>query len=208
MFTHKDDMKFYRELDKLTVGCQHCKALKSATMKVRDVEFSHTPGVAKDVLVAVCDTCDNVASIPQQSTIRVAKELQKAKKSIELRVPAHYLDILNMATYKIDHELDESFNKHLILYYLHSLSIERYDSSNLIDLIQSDDKTVKSTKRLSFKVGDSAMNDISSLKFKYNFRNRTDILKSIILKINDDIVQNPTPTNIEDLRSLATAFSG
>lgn len=50
------------------VVCTACAAMVSATYRVRDVQFDDGSGVAKGLLVAVCDGCGDVCCIPSQST--------------------------------------------------------------------------------------------------------------------------------------------
>ncbi len=58
----------YREGEKSRSLCSHCAGLVNTTFKRRDVPFSDGKGVARDILVAVCDVCDSVVAIPAQST--------------------------------------------------------------------------------------------------------------------------------------------
>lgn len=63
----KKEMKIVHEGDKGRGICGTCKELKETTYRVQDVELSDGYGTAKNVLVAVCDTCDALVAMPQQS---------------------------------------------------------------------------------------------------------------------------------------------
>ncbi|MBU3845373.1 MAG: hypothetical protein H9855_00055 [Candidatus Acinetobacter avistercoris] len=199
-------MKLYREADKIKTGCEHCKAKVDVTMTLCDMPFKHADGVAKDVLVGICDICGNIVVTPHQSTIKIGRDLKNIKKSIELRVPAHYIDILNLASNKVDVDLDESFNKHLILFYINLLNSTRYEDGDLFSLFENEDHNVKLSKRLSFKANDKLVFDIELLVKRYNFENKSDLLKAIILKINHDIVQSNNIERINELKVLAYSF--
>lgn len=94
-------MKIVKEGDKRQVVCPKC-GLSQAVYTLRDIDFSDQSGKVKNVLAGVCASCDQVVSIPKQSTAKVRAEYNKIKTSIDLRVPAHYLDILTLASQKIE----------------------------------------------------------------------------------------------------------
>ncbi|WP_408601591.1 hypothetical protein [Pseudomonas sp. PLMAX] len=62
------EMKLYQEGDKSRAICGHCETVVATTFMCRDVPFSDGKGIAKAILVGVCDTCSQVVSIPAQST--------------------------------------------------------------------------------------------------------------------------------------------
>ena len=61
-------MKIYTEGDKSKALCSHCQGLVTTTFARLDVPFSDGEGLAKAILVGVCDQCGQVVSIPAQST--------------------------------------------------------------------------------------------------------------------------------------------
>lgn len=200
------NMKIIKEGDSRQVVCSEC-GLTHATYMLRDVSFSDNSGAVKNILAAVCNDCNKVVSIPKQSTAKVKAEYNKIKTPIDVRVPAHYLDILNLATQKIDPSLSESFNKSLVLYYLHALSSERYSQRNLGLLLNSDIAKAKASKRFSVKLNNKSINEIKSLMASQGLKNNTEVFKSLILKINEDIVQPKQPKHLAELQNLAAAFA-
>jgi hypothetical protein len=73
-------MKRYEPGDKGRAVCESCESVVSTTFAVRDVPFSDGVGTAKDILVAVCDLCDDVVAIPAQSVASIA-EVRKQVES-------------------------------------------------------------------------------------------------------------------------------
>lgn len=61
-------MKFYEAGSPSKAICESCKGLVPTTFRYRDVAFDDGRDSVKDILVAVCDHCDTVVSIPAQST--------------------------------------------------------------------------------------------------------------------------------------------
>ena len=97
-------MNIVKEGDQRQVVCENC-GLTDATYRLRDIEFSDGSATVKHVLAGVCDTCDSVVSLPSQSTAQVRAEYNKVKTSIDVRLPAHYLDILHVAAQIINPDL-------------------------------------------------------------------------------------------------------
>lgn len=58
--------------DKSHAVCEACQGVVITTFELRDVPFSDGRGVVKGVLVGVCDQCDRVVSIPNQSSPAIA----------------------------------------------------------------------------------------------------------------------------------------
>lgn len=78
-------MKLFQEGDKGKALCSHCKGLVETTYRRRDVPFSDGKGVASNILVGVCSTCDQVAAIPAQSTPAIREARQKEVKPVASR---------------------------------------------------------------------------------------------------------------------------
>ncbi|BBO26505.1 hypothetical protein AltI4_08930 [Alteromonas sp. I4] len=64
----------------------------------------------------------------------------------------------------------------------------------------------KSEKRLSLK-GRQIFDDIEHLKVLAHIENTTDLLKSIILKINEDVLFKRRLKSIENLRNIMAAVA-
>ena len=68
-------MKIFKAGDSQKAICEYCRSLQNATFKLRDVPFSDGSGLVKNVLVGVCDKCDQVILLPHQSTPALKKQL-------------------------------------------------------------------------------------------------------------------------------------
>lgn len=71
--------KIYKPADKSYAVCHQCAKLGDTTFSYRDVPFDDGKGIAKNILVAVCDYCDSVVSIPAQST----DDIKRAREDYE-----------------------------------------------------------------------------------------------------------------------------
>ncbi len=199
-------MRIVKEGDKRQVICHNC-GRSEATYLLRNVDFSDKSATVKNILAAVCDKCHDVVSIPAQSTPKIKAEYNKIKSSVEVRVPAHFLDVLNVATQKINPALDESFNRSLILYYIHALNSGRYDQHGLSKFLNDEFAKAKASKRISMKINTNQLDELNAIMERQKLKKNTDVIKAVIMKINEDIVQNDKPEQLSELRNVAAAFS-
>ncbi|MGX1113809.1 hypothetical protein ACSSVW_003238 [Pseudoalteromonas sp. MBR-15] len=68
-------MKKAKENDKSKAICVNCESVVVTTFQYRDVPLSDKSVVVNNVLVAVCDNCDGVVSIPHQEAEKIKQTL-------------------------------------------------------------------------------------------------------------------------------------
>lgn len=203
-------MKLLIDGDQGRAVCSHCKQMVSITFKRRDVPFSDKKGFAHDILVGVCNECDRVASIPAQSTPAISESRKKALRSIEVRLPAIYLDMLDLAAFTVERDSTPDFRKDLLCYYIHDLAqdpkgVERLLSAHKLSLVSYSIGTVKiPRKRLSMKVSEKLKVELQRLENESEL-NTTDLLKSVVFDIQREVLQKPKPGKIKALQFLAMA---
>ena len=195
-------MKILKVGDKQKAACHVCEAFEPITFLLRDVPFSDESGIVKNVLAGVCDKCKNVVVIPHQSTPAIQKQLESQRKSVEVRVPAHMIDILNLASYDLCGSID--FVPTLIKFYIHALSTNEISSKGISKFSTSDLYKGKAQKRFSIK-GKIIEKDLASLKKITKIEKTSTLFKSIILKINDDILINKDIKTITHLKYIFAA---
>jgi len=197
-------MRIFKVGDSQQAICEHCHSLENATFHLRDVPFSDGSGVVKNVLVGVCDKCDQVCVLPHQSTPAVKKQLDSQRKPIESRLPAHLVDILNLATYELGGSTD--FVPSLMKYYIHALASDEKAAKKIVLLLQSELAQGKADKRLSLK-GRRVFEELDVLRAISHIENTTDLIKGVILKINDDILVKKRPKPTRELKNIVAAVA-
>lgn len=56
-------MTCYKVGDSVNAICEHCEKIVKATFEIRDVPLSNSDSVVKDVLVGICDCCNQICVI-------------------------------------------------------------------------------------------------------------------------------------------------
>ncbi len=195
-------MKILKVDDQSRAACETCRKIVDVTYRLRDLPLSDGSDIVKDVLAGVCDTCDNVCVLPHQSVPKVAQTMEQSRKPIDSRVPAHMLDILHLASEAVGGGSD--FVPSLLKYYLHALAVKEISTERLTRYLASDLATGKSQKRISLK-GRRVLEDVEKVKELTNLSSTSDIVKSVILQINDDILQKKSRKPIKALEGIAAA---
>jgi len=197
-------MKIYKVGDEKTAECAVCQSFQTVVFQLRDVPFSDGTGVVKNVVAGVCKTCGSVAVIPFQSVPAIKRQLESQRRAVESRVPAHMIDILNLASARLGAAPD--FVPLLVKYYIHQLAVNPSAAVQLLPLLTSELATGLANKRLSLK-GREIHNDISELKSLSNIANTTELLKGVVLAINNDILVNPDTHRIALLKSFVATVA-
>jgi len=111
--------------------------------------------------------------------------------------------MLNLASMELGGSTD--FSNALIKYYLHNLSEQKTSVKGLIKYLESDLAKGVAQKRISLK-GRQVSKEIDNIKFKTSIASTTDVLKAVVLKINDDVFVHPKTQLINSLKGVAAAF--
>lgn len=180
-------------------ACYKCKSFQAVTFKLRDTPFSDGSGIVKNILVGVCNQCDSTIVIPHQSTPAIKRQLENQRVSLESRVPAHMIDILNLAC---DHlGGGPEFIPNILKFYIHSLSHRNISPLKIASFLNTRLAKGKSQKRISLK-GNHLSEDLNTLKKLTKIKTTADLIKSIVLKINDDILVKKKAKVIYQLKNI------
>lgn len=193
-------MKIYKVGDTQQAICNSCASLQVITYKLSNLPVSDGLGVVKNVLVGACNKCDSVAVLPHQSTPLIKKHIEKKRVPVEARMPAHMIDILNLASMNLSGSI--SFVPSLLKFYIHSLSSDQMPKRSIVKYFTSDLFEGIADKRLSLK-GETLFDEIALIKNELEeLSTTTDLLKGITLKIKDDILEDKTPSIKQKLKSI------
>lgn len=190
--------------DEERAECGVCEAFRTVSYQLRDVPFDDGSGVVKNVIAGVCKTCDSVAVIPFQSVPAIKKQLQIQRKAVESRVPAHMIDLLNMASAELGASPD--FVPLLLKYYIYHLASSPEAAMRVVTMLTSELATGMANKRLSLK-GREIGNDIEKLKSLSHIDNTTELLKGVVLTIHNDLLVNPDAQRIALLKSFVATVA-
>lgn len=203
-------MKLFQEGEKGKALCSHCEGLVTTTYRRRDVPFNDGKGVANNILVGACNTCDHVVAIPAQSTPAIREARQKEVKPLEASLPAIYIDVLDLASHAIDNNASTDFRRVLLAYFLHRTAkdpdrVAKIRAMHAQARAAFPEKRGDSRRRLSMKMPYMMFQDLCSIEGQIGL-NRTEVLKSVVYDIQSSVIESPKAPVIKELRTFAAVF--
>lgn len=202
-------MKLFQSGDQTRVMCEN-DGLADATFAYRDLPLNDEGDVAKDVLVAVCNVCGEIVAVPPQSTPAIRQAREKADISVEAKLPAAYLEALDLAIFRISSELTSDFRKPLVRFYLQDMAASDTSLRAVAAWVKFREfaelgAAVAPYKRFSMKISPRTDQDFRIVMQKLSL-NKTDTLKSVVAQIHQDIVV-PARTSKKMAKLRAFAIS-
>ncbi len=198
-------IKFYREGDESRGPCSACKMIVSTTFKVTTVPLASGKGKVEGVLAAICNQCENVVSVPQQSTARIRESIFGQKRSVEVRIPKHLRDVLLTVCHAIatDSKCTE-IEPFVIRYYMAQIAHGKLKASSLKKYLKSRLSEGRANDRISLKISDQVLNQFER-KIKMIKLTRTEAIKAIILQAKMDVLDKAAPRRLREIVLSASA---
>lgn len=202
-------MEIFKEGDKSKAICQHCKRITATTFSVRTTQIQDGKKFLRvpDVLVSVCDTCDNVAAVPQQSFAAVAEVKKKSETTHEeFRVPRHFLDILNNSISILGLIATKDLRARIVRYYLADLDPTKTNIKIMKQSLESEllIGNFKRGNRLSMRFS-SELEDHFTEIIEFSALKRTEVIDSVIVRIKEDILDKKDSEKIDNLKTALMA---
>lgn len=173
-------MKLYKVGDTSRAVCSNCKGVRSTTFVEREVSFSSGRGTVKDLLVAVCDGCDQVASIPQQSTPRIKDALEKVRRPLEARIPRQLSDALGLACTVLGVDVHQSMQNVIFRYFVSRVAGRPALIKRLPELSKAEDAKGQASARLSIELSEPLHEVISSITTSTHL-NKSEVTRAILV---------------------------
>jgi len=192
-------MKLYMEGEKSKAICPFCKQTQTTTFKQRDVPLSSKKSMVRDVLVMVCDKCDHIVAVPQQSVPRVKESIHVARHSLETRIPRHLLDVVALACHELGFGPDCSMV--VFRYYVQRVSTRPALRLSLVRFARSSEAHGRANARFSAKLNDEMFAKLSEIERKSKL-NRADVVKGVIIQMKKDILDDKRADVRKELQGI------
>lgn len=194
-------MKLYKVGEKSKAICEQCGQIRATTFKERNVPLSSGKGSVPNVLVAVCDTCDSVVSIPQQSAPRIQEVIHTTRHPIEARIPRHLIDALILVCYDLGSATSESKQSVVFRYYLQRISQTKTLHAKIKVHLTTDEAAGKSDARFSIKLNDELYAIFVKLE-KQTKLSKSELVKGIIVQMKMDVLDDKMKEPRDELKEL------
>lgn len=194
-------MKIYKVGDKSKAVCSFCKEMVSTTFKVKSVPLSGSKGKVRDILAGVCDRCDRVVSIPQQSVPRIKETLGRKKRAVEVRLPQHLSDVLFFACHQTGISGSDDQTGQLIRYYIHRIKNSSSLDKRLQRHLASELAEGSASSRLSLKLDEHLYQSFRRI-LKRTKLSASDLIRAIALQVKEDIIDQKDKETFDRVKEL------
>lgn len=191
-------MKLRKVGEKSRAICHACEQMGPTTFVERDMPLSGGRGTVPDVIVAVCDACDEVVAVPQQSVPKINETLRVARKSVEARIPRHLQDVPGLSCATLG--FDSTHAPMVFRYYVDRVSRNKRLQNRLAALAESDEAKGKATARFSVKLSADLHGALRRVEKSTELRTAS-VIKGLLVQMKHDIVDKKQPTVSRELEA-------
>lgn len=196
-------MVILKEGDKSKGLCEKCRKLVNTTFSYTAYKYNNL--VIPNILQGFCDECGTAVSIPHQSTFKIKEFRERTNHQIELRVPAHFIDILVSigALHKTSHK-PNLLCRLVAELYLSKMNLPegRNIRQKVMDSFQDDLSKGKSNDRLTCLLPDTSYITLKNIADKEHVKSSA-IVKGIIVVAKHDILDNNSKDLTKEFLYLA-----
>ncbi|MFQ5690759.1 MAG: hypothetical protein ACE5HQ_10855 [Gemmatimonadota bacterium] len=170
----------------------------------RSVHLEKSEVEVENVLVAVCEACGEMVSIPAQSTPRLKAAREEKTVVLNARMPPHLDDVLRLLADHFDAP-SWSFCPGFVRFYLHELAENEGFARRVRRLAESGLAGGSATSKLSVRTSRKLASSAWKRAREQGVRTRTDMLKGVILAGYQDVLEGRAPRRARALEGIAAA---
>lgn len=197
----------WMEDERTEAPCPQCRDWVDATYKYRTLPREAAGVKVDNVLVAVCDKCDTIVGIPDQSAPKIKEAREKPKSErVPVRFPRELDDIMYMVADRFDVAPGE-FSTFLIRYYLHALE-DHPELQERVAKLAKGRLAAKARRKgtrgtHTFRVQKRRLERIDKIMQQFGIQRRSDILRGIVVAAKEDVLDHPNSRQSRELRRIA-----
>lgn len=174
-------------------------------LKVRTYRLEQSGINVPSVLVGVCDQCDNIVTIPAQSTPRIREARVPLKEEqLEARIPTHLEDVLYQLAWDFAAPL-QAFRPAVLRFYLAELMRDPGLAERARLLAESELADAPARARVSLRVPAELLEDARAAARAAGIARDSDLVRGLLLAAKEDVLDRRHPERIERLSGAAQA---
>ncbi len=198
-------MKIWKDGDRSRTICPHCERRTEVKFQRRTVELEHPQVRAADVLVGVCRECDGIATIPRQSTPKLKHSIELPKEVVNVRVPGHLLDVLDLVADRSSGP-GRAKTATLVRLLLAEFAYDLPYARRVRDLVGTELAQGLADRDLSLRVSAAVLANVDAAAGKLGIVSRSEVIRGVIVAVKEDVLDERNPAWAESmLRALKAA---
>lgn len=157
------------------------------------------------VLLGVCDRCDNVVSIPAQSTPRIREvRVPLKEEQLEARLPTHLEDVIYLLAREFAAPV-QAFRPAVLRFYLAELMRDPALAERVRGLAESELADAPARARVSLRVPAELLEDARAQARAAGIARDSDLIRGLLLAAKEDVLDGRHPERIQRLGGAAQA---
>lgn len=197
-------MRILREGDRGRAICPNCDGRVEIRYEYRTVHLEESDLDVENVLVGVCEECDEVVSIPAQSTPKLKQARATKDETLEARVPQHLDDIVYLIADKLDVSA-RHLRSALLRYYFNEVRQNKATARRVFRLASSDLARGKQDARISLRIAPELHTATWCAATEVGFRTRADLVRGVLLAAKEDVIEGRAKSRSKELERVAAA---
>ena len=194
-----------KEGDSHNLVCPHCKDLVNTQARVRSYHMQEKGIDVPGVLLDICERCDQVATIPNQSTLRMLEARVPLKEEhLEARIPTHLEDVVYMLAWEFAAPV-QTFRPAVLRFYLAELMRDPALAERVRLLAQSELADAPTRARVSLRVPAELLEDARAQARGAGIAKDSDLIRGLLLAAKEDVLDRRHPERIARLSGAAQA---
>ncbi|MFQ5791110.1 MAG: hypothetical protein ACE5JI_11625 [Acidobacteriota bacterium] len=196
-------MRILREGERGEAICRKCLARLPIRYEYRTVPLEESEVEVDNVLVGVCLSCDEVATIPAQSTPRLKEARERKLDPYNFRVPRHLDDVLVLIADRFSAS-PSSFWPIMLRFYLRELQENEEFARRIRVLARTELAKGRAEARLSIRLSEELLQAAWERAREAGIRTRTEMVKGLIVAAKEDILEGRAKARRRTLGAIAS----
>ncbi len=158
----------------------------------RNVTLSAPEMTATDVLVAVCVQCDGIALIPHQSAPKLREAIQNPKETLNVRIPGHLEDVLDLLIERVAHGWKHGRSP-VLRYLLHEFGNSPMYAHRVRAHLRNDLAQGPANRDVSVRVPTYILVAVDQMAALVGIESRSEVLRGILASAKEDVLEEQDP---------------
>lgn len=182
--------------------CPRCEERVSTHYEYRTLHLEETDVDVENVLVGVCDQCQETVTVPAQSTPKLKVARKKKEETVEARVPRPLEDLV----FLIADEVGSSgvdFRNQLVRYYLIEIGEKDATARRVRDLAETGLAQAKKDARISVRVDADTLRYAMQRAEEQGVKSQADMIRGILIAGAQDVLGGRATRRRRELERIA-----
>lgn len=195
-------MRILQEGDTGTAICPNCERRVQIRYEYRPFRLEETGVEVENVLLGVCQQCDESVTVPAQSTPKLKAARTKKEETVEARMPRPLEDLIYAVAEEVGTSAAE-FRNQLIRYYLVEIGEKAETARRVGRLASSELARAKKEARISVRVDASLLAKAMEKAAEEGVETQADLVRGLILAGAEDVLEGRGPRRRRELEKIA-----